>query len=59
MTGKFGDGEIRKLNDKGKVTFTKKGWIAVVGAIAVIALTMAAWYGYLHSLGFQETSGGY
>lgn len=59
LTGKFGDGELRKLNAKGKPTFTRKGWIAVAGAVVVIALTLVAWYGYLHSLGFQETSGGY
>ncbi len=58
LTGKFGDGQIRKLNDKGKPTFTKKGWIAVGGAVLVIALTLVAWYGYLHSMGFQETNGG-
>ena len=57
LTGKFADGQIRKLNSKGKPTFTKKGWIAIAGAVAVIAVTLAAWYGYLHSLGFQETSG--
>lgn len=57
LTGKFGDGQIRKLNDKGKPTLTRKGWIAVAGAIVVIALTLVAWYGYLHSMGFQETSG--
>jgi hypothetical protein len=57
MTGKFSDGEIRKLNAKGKPTFTRKGWIAVGGAIVVLALTMVAWYGYLHAMGFRETSG--
>ena len=59
LTGKFGDGQIRRLNDKGKPTFTKKGWIVVGGAVLVIALTLAAWYGYLHAMGFQETSGGF
>ncbi len=57
LTGKFGDGQIRKLNDKGKPTLTRKGWIAVGGGIVVLALTLGAWYGYLHSMGFQETSG--
>ncbi|GAA3747516.1 hypothetical protein [Terriglobus aquaticus] len=57
LTGKFGDGEIRKLNAKGKPTFTRKGWFAVGGAIVVIALTLVAWYGYLHALGFRETNG--
>ncbi|MBE7182415.1 MAG: hypothetical protein INR71_14625 [Terriglobus roseus] len=57
MTGKFVDGQIRRLNDNGKPALTRKGWIVVGGAVSVMALTLAAWYGYLHSMGYQETNG--
>ena len=52
FTGKFRDGQIRKLNDKGHPTFTRKGWIAAGGALAVILLTFAAWYGYLSATAY-------
>lgn len=59
MTGKFRDGQIRKLNAKGKPTFTRQGWIAVGGAVVVIALTLVAWYSYLHAMGFVEGGGSF
>ena len=55
LTGRFGDGEIRTANAAGKSTLTRKGWIVIAGAILVATLTLAAWFGYLHSLGLQAT----
>lgn len=54
FTGRFRDGEIRKLNRQGKPTFTRKGWIAAAGALVVIGLTFAAWSWYLHALGVER-----
>ena len=48
------DGQMRALNAKGKPTFTKTGWWMMGGAFAVIGLTLAGWYYYLHILGFQS-----
>ena len=59
FTGKFRDGSIRKLNEKGKPTFTKQGWIAITGALVVIGITFACWYGYLHSIGGVQSGPAY
>lgn len=59
FTGKFRDGEIRRLDAKGKPTFTRKGWIAAAGALVVIGITFACWFGYLHSIGGVQSGPAY
>ncbi len=50
------DGQLRRLNAKGKPTFTKKGWWVMAGALATMGLTLAGWFFYLHALGFRSAS---
>ena len=47
------DGQIKQLGPDGKKHFTSKGWSFVTGLIAVLTLTLAAWFLALRHLGFQ------
>ena len=47
------DGQFMQLGPNGKKYLTSKGWSFVVGLVAVVGLTFAAWYLTLRHLGFQ------
>ncbi len=45
--------QIKQLGPDGKRHYTSKGWAFIVGAVAVLGLTLGAWYLLLSHLGFQ------
>jgi hypothetical protein len=47
------DEHVRKLDAKGKPTFTAKGWWLVGGCIATIIATYVVWGWYIHTIGFD------
>ncbi len=48
------NGQILELRPNGKKYLTGKGWSFVVGLIAIVSLTFAAWSLTLRHLGFQS-----
>lgn len=50
------DGQIYAINSKNKRTLTRKGWLVVLGAVAVAAAALGAWRLYLNALGFHSAS---
>ncbi len=48
------DGQIYAVNAKNKRALTRKGWLIVLGAVAVGAASLGAWTLYLRALGYHS-----
>ena len=48
------DGQTRTMGADGKAKLTRKGWWFIGGLFAVLGLTVAGWFWYLHLIGFSE-----